>query len=384
MWVKKDGEANIPQGAKGNCQPWCKFLVHDLACTREINHCNACEFCANRADGQAGPETFQCQPDCTGAGFNRENCLPGAQRYLECRGCAQCKTHKPCPCFRLVICECGLYLVTHRDENKYPLLYNPVNESNPLQGFKCPACLDRQGVCHNVTFGSENFCRKKDTAQFFECPGHPPALLTSFEDDLWGEGCADNDVNLHFEEPWCGDVGRGFGSKTPASSVIQGVSDPHECQKKCAVVASCGMFTWKAGADGSSGTCSLYSSFTVSKSTYHGGKHDYTFDKTAVSGPKTCGDHRKMVESMKYSGPKTVLKIAEPDEPTIVEAKFATKVRGVRSDGKVFFFGYVAAGMGVAGLFVLAAYTLYRRAHREYNGMPEVLENGFSEASTLE
>jgi len=143
------------------------------------------------------------------------------------------------------------------------------------------------------------------------------------------------------------------------------------------------MFTWKAGADGSSGTCSLYSSFTVSKQTYHGGFHDYTFDRDAVSGPKTCGDHRKKVESMKYSGPKTVLRIPEPDEPTIVEAKYATKV-GMRSDGKVFFFGYLAAGMGVAGLFVLAAYTLYRRAQREYVGMPEILENGVSEASPTE
>jgi len=87
---------------------------------------------------------------------------------------------------------------------------------------------------------------------------------------------------------------------------------------------------------------------------------------------------------MKYSGPKTVLKIPEPDEPTIVEeTKFATKVGGMRSDGKVFFFGYIAAGMGVAGLFVLAAYTLYRRAHREYT-VHEILENGLSEASTAE
>jgi len=87
---------------------------------------------------------------------------------------------------------------------------------------------------------------------------------------------------------------------------------------------------------------------------------------------------------MKYSGAKPVLKFPEPDEPTILEAKFATKVGGVRSDGKVFFFGYLAAGMGVAGLFVLAAYTLYRRAHREYNGMPEFLENGISEVSSAE
>jgi len=94
-----------------------------------------------------------------------------------------------------------------------------------------------------------------------------------------------------------------------------------------------------------------------------------------------------VVSAMRYGGARTELvgfSVPEPDEPIVVEAKWSGAA-GKKRDRKVFFFGYVAAGMGVAGLFVLAALTLYsRRASREYSGMTDVIENGFSEASTVE
>jgi len=156
--------------------------------------------------------------------------------------------------------------------------------------------------------------------------------------------------------------------------------DPNDCQKKCQSLGICGNFTWIAGDAGASGKCNMYTKW---QATHHMG--DYGYNKLMVSGPSTCGDSRNLVASMKYGGPRPeLMAIPEPDEPTIVEAKFATIGHGKDSDGRVFFFGYVAAGMGVAGLFVLAAYTLHRRAHREYNSMPEVLENGLSEATVSE